>query len=105
MRWMETIKIQSATGKEQITVNELIALAQKVQKSANGQVLRDAMVFCHASVPGYFALKLFWNTDTAQTRGSMIGLSLTQALEAFGLVDRSVWIEISQTKGGKEDEQ
>jgi hypothetical protein len=44
-------------------------------------------------VPGYFALRLFWNTDTPQTQGSMIGLSLTQALKVFGLVDHSVWIE------------
>ena len=93
MRWMETIKVHSATGKEQVIVDELMALAQQVQKSANGQGLQEAMVFCHASVPGHFALRLFWNTDTPQTRGSMIGLSLTQALKVFGLVDHSVWIE------------
>ena len=92
MRWLETIKVQSATGKEQVIVDELMALAQQVKKSANGQGLQDAMVFCNASVPGYFALRLFWNTDTPQTRGSMIGLSLTQALKVFGLVDHSVWI-------------
>ena len=93
MRWMETIKVQSATGKEQVIVDELIALAKQVQKSGNGHGLQEAMVSCHASVPGYFALRLFWNTDTPQTRGSMIGLSLTQALKVFGLVDHSVWIE------------
>jgi hypothetical protein len=93
MRWMETIKVQSATGEEQVIVDELMALAQRVRKSTNGQGLQEAMVFCHASVPGYVALRLFWNTDTPQTRGSTIGLSLTQALKAFGLVDHSVWIE------------
>jgi hypothetical protein len=90
---METIKVQSATGKEQVIVDELMALAKEIPKSANGQGLHDAMVSCHVSVPGYFALRLFWNTDTPQTRGSMTGLSLTQALKVFGLVDHSVWIE------------
>jgi hypothetical protein len=93
MRWFETIKVQSATGKEQVIVDELMALAQEVRKSANSQGLQEAMVFCHASVPGYYALSLLWNTDMPQTRGSMIGLSLTQALKVFGLVDHSVWIE------------
>ena len=93
MRWLETIKVQSATGKEQVIVDELMALAQEVQKSPNSQGLQEAMVFCHASVTGFFALRLFWNTDTPQSRGSMIGLSLVQALKVFGLVDHSVWIE------------
>jgi len=102
---METIKVQSATGKEQIIVNELIALAREVQLNANGQGLREAAVSSHSSVPGYFALRLFWDNDDPQPRGSLVGLSLTQSLKVFGLVDHSVWIEMSETEGGKENEQ
>ena len=104
MRWMETIKVHSATGKEQVIADELMALAKQVQKSANGQGLQEAMVSRHASVPGYFALRLYWDNDHLEPRGSLVGLSLTQSLKVFGLVNHSIWIEMSKTEGGREND-
>ena len=93
MRWMETIKVQSATGKEHTAEQELTVLAREVQENPDRQGLRKAAVSSHATVPGYFALRLFWDTDDPQPRGSTLGMSLAQSLKAFGLVDHSVWIE------------
>jgi len=105
MRWMETIKVQSATGKEQTTEHELTVLALDVQKNSDRQGLREAAVSSHASVPGCFALRLFWDTDDPQPRGSLLGISLAQSLKVFGLIDHSVWIESSKRQGGEEDVQ
>jgi len=105
MRWLETIKVQSATGKEETTENELTILVREVRKNTDRQGLREATVSSHASVPGYFAIRLFWDTDCPQIRGSLLGLSLAQSLKVFGLVDHSVWIEGSKMKGGKENVQ
>jgi hypothetical protein len=93
MRWMETIKVQSATGKEHTAEHELMVLAHDVQMNPERQGLRDAAVSSHATVPGCFALRLFWDTDDPQPRGSILGMSLAQNLKALGLVDHSVWIE------------
>lgn len=105
MRWLETIKVQSATGKEETTENELNILAREVQKNPDLQGLRVAIVSSHASVPGYFALRLFWDTDDLQASGSLLGMNLAQSLKVFGLVDHSVWIEGGKMKGGKENVQ
>jgi hypothetical protein len=105
MRWLETIKVQSATGKEETTENELNMLVREVRKNTDRQGLREATVSSHASVPGYFALRLFWDTDDMQARGSLLGMNLAQSLKIFGLVDHSVWIECNQIKGGKENVQ
>jgi len=93
MRWMETIKVQSATGKEHTAEQELTILAREVQKNPDRHGLQEAAVSSHATVPGCFALRLFWDTDDPQPRGSPLGMSLAQILKAFGLVDHSVWIE------------
>ena len=103
MKWMETIKVQSATGKEQTTENELNILAREVQKNPDRQGLREATVSSHATVPGYFALRLFWDTDDPQASGSLLGMNLAQSLKVFGLVNHSVWIEGSNMEGGKEN--
>lgn len=105
MRWSETIKVQSATGKEETTENELNILVREVQKNTDRQGLREATVLSHASVPGYFALLLFWDNDDIQASGSLLGMNLTQSLKVFGLVDHSVWIECSKMKGGKKNVQ
>jgi hypothetical protein len=101
MRWMETIRVQSATSKEHSTEHELTVLAREVQKNPDRQGLRDATVSSHASVHGCFALRLFWDTDDPQPRGSLLGMSLAQSLKTFGLVDHSVWIETGNKEGGR----
>jgi hypothetical protein len=102
MRWMETIKVQSATGKEHSAESELTALARDVQENPGRQGLRKATVSRHAAVPGCFALNLFWDTDP-HLEGSLLGMSLAQSLKEFGLVDHSVWIEAGNKREGEEN--
>jgi hypothetical protein len=103
MRWLETIKVQSATGKEKATENELSISVRDIRKNTSRPGLQEAAVSSHASVPGCFALRLFWDTDIPQSRGSLLGVSLAQSLKIFGLVNHSVWIEWSTMKGGRKD--
>jgi len=103
MRWLETIKVQSATGKEKTTENELTMLVREIRKNTAHQGLRAATVSRHTSIPGCFALRLLWDTDDLQASGSLLGVSLAQSLKVFGLVNHSVWIELSKMKEGKED--
>ena len=103
MKWLETIKVQSATGKEKTTENELSILVREIRKNTDRQGLQEAAVSSHASVPGCFALRLFWDTDDPKSNGSLLGMSLAQSLKIFGLVDHSVWFEWSTMKGGRQD--
>lgn len=103
VRWLETIKVQSATGEEKATKNELSILVREIQKNTERKGLREASVSSDASVPGCFALRLFWDTDSPQSKGSLLGMSLAQSLKVFGLVNHSVWIEFGKMKGGRKD--
>jgi hypothetical protein len=88
MKWLETIKVQAAAGQESALEHEL-----------------EAALYSHASVPGHFAIRLFWDTECPQIRGSIVGLSLAESLKAFGLVDHSVWIEMTKIQRGRENGQ
>jgi len=105
MRWLETIRVQSATGKEKTTENELAILLGEIRNNTERKGLRKASVSSHASVPGCFALRLFWDTDDPQSNGSLLGMSLAQSLKIFGLVNHSVWIECRKITGGKNNVQ
>ena len=93
MRWMETIKIQSAANKKQIIENNLIALSRDIQKDPGCQGLMKIMVSSHALVPGLYEMSLFWDTDDFQPGGSPLGMNLSQNLKTFGIVDHSLWLE------------
>ncbi len=93
MRWIETIRVQSATGKEQNTLGGLSFLESEIIKDPGYEGLRDVMVSSQASIQGCFALILFWDTNDPQQKGSFLGMSLAQSLKIFGLIDHFVWIE------------
>jgi hypothetical protein len=91
---METIKVQSAAGKKQITEKKLIELSREIQENPEHQGLLKTIVSSHALVPGLFAMQLFWDTEEPQLRGSLIGMNLSQNLKTYGIVDHSIWVEI-----------
>ena len=93
MKWLETIKLQSASGMESKTERELHGLANEVRNGPDLKGSVEVAVYSQASVPGYFAICLFWSTGPPPLRGSPLGMRITQTLKTFGLVDHSVWIE------------
>ena len=93
MKWMETIKVEAASGRELTLENELTALVHDVRKSSECPGLLEVMFCKHVVVPGYFVLHLFWDTEYPQQEGGVLGLRLSQTLKTFGLVDHTIWIE------------
>jgi hypothetical protein len=93
MKWLETIKVQTATGFEKVIEKELKVLTRDLLTNPRRSGLQEALIYNHASVLGHFIICLTWETEYPQTKGSLIGLNLLQTLKAFGLVDHSVWIE------------
>src|SRR4030042_2692536 len=93
MKCVETIKLQSACGMESASERELHGLGNEVRNSPDHRGSLEAIVYNHTSVPGYFAIRLFWSTKPPQLQGSPLGMRITQTLKTFGLVDHSVWIE------------
>ncbi len=93
MKWIETIKVQAAGGQERAIDKKLTILTNDLRKSTDSPGLQETVIYNHAAITGYFAIKLFWDTETPQNRGSALGLTLAQTVKSYGLVDHSVWVE------------
>ena len=96
MKWLETIKIQAASGQEGVLESELRGLVKNMLKSSESPGLPAVTLYKHVSVPGCFAVHLLWDTKSAEIRGSMFGMRLTQSFKIFGMVDHSAWIRKEQ---------
>jgi hypothetical protein len=93
MKWLETIKLQSASGMEGIAERQLLGLAKEVRSGHASRGLVEVIAYNHASVTGYFAISLLWSSVPPLAQGSPLGTRITRTLKTFGLVDQSVWIE------------
>lgn len=92
MRWLESIRLQVAGPWGRTVKEELAQLTRRVRRDREWWGLVEVMLYGHASVPGFFAVALLWDTESPQSEGSVLGQSLTQALREFGMVDHAVWI-------------
>lgn len=86
MKWMEFIKIQTASSN---LASKILMLIESC-KECHG--LLEVKVFHHASVDDC-SLCLCWNTDLPEPQGSRVGFMLCNTLKQYGLVDHTVWIE------------
>jgi hypothetical protein len=86
MKWMEFIKIQTASS------NVAAKMLTLIEQFKECQGLLEVKVFRHASVDDC-SLCLCWNTDSPEPQGSSIGFVLCNTLNQYGLVDHAVWIE------------
>jgi len=88
MKWVEIIKLRSA-GKDYEPLKAFLsAIAENGQRG-----LIETRIYRHAAWETDWALHLGWESKGPEKNGSALGLRLSQALEKFGLVDHSVWIE------------
>jgi len=88
MKWLEVIKLRSA-GKDSRLLEELLLSIEKFNQSG----LVETKTFHHAALESDWSVHLRWESVRPEQNGSTLGLRLAKALEEFGLVDHSLWIE------------
>jgi len=90
MLWTEMIRLKTPDpGAE--ALNSL--LFDALRHAATEPGLVQAQLYSSARNPNELALSLMWDTDFPEHKGSRAGLCISLALQAFGLVELSVWME------------
>jgi hypothetical protein len=88
MKWIEIIKLRSS-GK---APEPLKAFFLEIDN--NGQRgLRRIRIYRHVAWETDWSLHLHWESEQPGKDGSALGFRLSKALEEFGLIDHSTWIE------------
>lgn len=95
MKWMEAIDLRTFGNGLDMLKHELISLGTEIDKR-NG--LKEIKLYCHASIDTDLSVHLYWEGEDADIHGSALALRLASALEEFGRVNHTVWIE---DQGGK----
>ena len=105
LRWIETIRIQVAAGKETAAREQLTVLVHEIEELVRTGALESITASRNALVPEYFALRLFWNTGEPHRWGSTLGVIVAHSMKEFGLIDHSLWIEEREPEGGTDHER
>jgi len=94
MLWTEMIRLKTADAGAEGLQSLFLDAMRHVAKEPG---LVQAKIYSSARNPNELALSLVWDTDPPEHKGSRAGLCISQALQVFGLVELSVWIEQSLT--------
>jgi hypothetical protein len=91
MVWMEMIRLRTTEGRGEAALGLLNHSLNHLTKEEPGLV--QIHVYNSASFRNDLALSLVWNTHVPHRQGSRTALSISETLNAFGLVEHSVWVE------------
>jgi hypothetical protein len=87
MRWLEVIKVRSA-GKDVPSLETFLQSLNGVRQEG----LIEITCYRHATLETDLSVHLLWEVPQIETQGSPLALRLVQAIDAFGLVDHSLWL-------------
>ena len=68
-------------------------LLETLSRAAGEAGLVRIHMYNSASYQTDLALSLTWDTNFLQHEGSRAGLTISEALKTFGLVEHSIWVE------------
>jgi len=92
MKWIEIIKVRSAGRDSESLKAYLSAIAKSDQRG-----LAEIRIYRHAAWETDWSLHLHWESEWVEQNESALGLRLSEALQEFGLVHHSTWIEASKS--------
>lgn len=94
MKWIEVIQLRSSA-------QELPKLAEKLRRFVSSELSDEVVsVYRHEGVMTDLSVHLVHQTAENSRPDTTLGQHLAAQLEEHGLIDRSLWVEVTE-KGGK----
>ncbi len=90
MIWLEHIRLRAGAATVPEVLKIMASLNVEIRKNTR---LYDWHLFHHASISGDFSILLYWDTASADPKGSALALTLVNTLSSLGIVDHAIWIE------------
>ena len=92
MKWLEVIELRTVGSNREMLESHLQKLMHQRDEEANTQAIK---VYSRVMVASDLSIHLAHDSRNAEPSGSSLGLRLASSLKEFGLVNHSVWIEMS----------
>ena len=97
MRWSEVIMVRSAGNCSEALASALWELRNDLSQDIGKGAIR---FFRREKVDSDICIVLFHSGNKTKAGGSPLGLHLVSALKEFGLVNHTVWADISHPQQG-----
>ena len=92
MKWLEMIELRAIGSNRELLESHLQELIHQANEETNAQAIKVySRVLIHSDV----SIHLVHNSPNVEQSGSPLGLRLASSLKEFGLVNHSVWTEMS----------
>jgi len=92
MQWMELIQIRSTDSNRKLLESKLQRLVGEVCRARNKEAIT---AYSRLWIETDFCIRILHESKELETSGSRLGLRLAVALKEYGLVDYSIWREMS----------
>ena len=89
MNWLEIIELNYGENKPKLIENDLESLIKKFNKEKDQQVIQ---VYSRVSEEIDFSIHLHHKSDNLEKNGSSLGISLSNVLKEFGMIQHKVWV-------------
>ena len=94
MKWLEIIELRTVGSDRELLESHLQELIQQVDKETQMQSIKT---YRRVMLDTDLSFHLFHDSKNVERNGSPLGLRLASSLKEFGLVNHSVWTEMSVT--------
>ena len=92
MKWLEIIELRTVNSDRELLESHLQELIQQVDKETQMQTIKT---YRRVMIETDVSFHLFHDSPNVERNGSPLGLRLASSLKEFGLVNHSVWTEMS----------
>ena len=92
MKWLEMIELRSVECHRELLESQLQQLMHDMNKETDAQAIK---IYRRIMLETDLSIHLFHNSKNVERNGSSLGLRLASSLKEFGVVNHSVWTEMS----------
>jgi hypothetical protein len=92
MKWLEIIELRTVNSDRELLESHLQELIQQVDKETQMQTIKT---YRRVMLDTDLSFHLFHDSKNVERNGSPLGLRLASRLKEFGVVNHSVWTEMS----------
>jgi hypothetical protein len=89
MRWLEIVRLRSASGSEDV----LKELLDRIVSLSRDNGIGEMRIYRHGEIENDTSIHIFRESPWCDCKRSAIANQIADALKEFGLIDHSIWIE------------
>ncbi len=102
MKWIEVVQLRASERNQNVLESRLKELVKGINReNGHGRI----MIFRRTLVPMDYSIHLVHHDNVVENQGSSLGLQLAAALKEFGLVNHSIWKDVTSQIETREDEK